>query len=82
MILSDSIFISDIRIAVWFSGCEVLLVPIVDGELQFGDSFLGDDWEIVNEQIYGYSRGPFAIGVRKELFYARFCPELKIEKKK
>ncbi len=75
--ISDIIFISDIRIASWFSGCDVWLIPIVDGELKFDERFLGDDWEIVNEQIYGYDGGPFAIGVRAELFYSRVCPEIK-----
>lgn len=74
---ANTVIISDIRIAVWFSGCDVLLIPIVDGELNFEKSFIGDDWEIVNEEIYGYDQGPFAIGVRDELFYGVMCPEFK-----
>lgn len=77
--MENYIIISNIRLAVWFSGCEVQLIPIVDGELQIEKAFLGDDWEIVNEQIYGYGGGPFAIGVRAELFYSVMCPEFKPE---
>lgn len=86
------VLITDVLLAAHFSGCDVRLIPLIetietvwgDGPiikytLDFENSFLGDDWYIQNEQIYGYGAGPFAIGIPLNKFNAVFCQTKEFE---
>lgn len=73
------VYISDINLAVHFSGWEVKLIPIIDGKIMFEQSITGDDWYIINGEIHGYDRGPFIIGVDLEKFHYKFCIEMMIK---
>ncbi len=51
----------------------------IEYELDGENAFLGDDWYIQNECIYGYNSGPFAIGIPIKRFNARFCKTKEFE---
>ena len=83
---SKMVFITNPTLASMFSGCDVWLIPLVEElvtiygkgvvakyNLDFDNMFLGDDWYIQNQQIYGYNKGPFAIGIPLNRFNAKFC---------
>jgi len=88
------VLITDVVLAATFSGCDVWLIPLIDKgyvyndngdksiayKLDFDNAFLGDDWYIQNEHIYGYDKGPFAIGIPLKRFNARFCQTKEFEK--
>lgn len=90
--MKNLVLITDVVLAAMFSGCEALLIPLVEippkvaygdadlkYKLDFKNAFLGDDWYIQNEQIYGYNKGPFALGFQLERFNAHFCKTVEFE---